>query len=581
MAEYSAVRKRRVRLFELLATLLVVAIAIISALTWSDFAASPGISPQYVSYPSTDGVTISGALFLPAGTGPFPGVVVVHGLTDHKEYLNRVSVELARRGIAALAIDLRDHGMSDGACTFGLPTGEVQDVVNGISFLRARPEVDGSRLGMMGHSFGGMVALTASALSPALVNATVTWAAPINLTSLSRDAFATVSFAADKRVLPANLQEPEQLALRSPITYLATLRPNSTLFLHSEDDELVPVSQVEEARNATQGQDQTVQVVAGAPHAMRTDQVMGATLGFLLDKLGVPPPQDDPFPAYVSFEKDAAWLDLALAVFAWPVAWLSWEFTCTRRPQLVKQYTFPADKRRSRAALFLAADLAAFGAIAVAVGAVVVPGSAAAPFAGVLPAPSLFAALLLGGSALLGAAIVLARVERRVRGRDDQAFEEGESQGRSIRALIPVLLLVPFAAALQYLLFLGTNQPRSAGFLLPVIVLAVLTFGLEAFVRLRVQRRLRGLLGALFAKRPLAQAVLSILVGTLLFFVAVTWVVTWLFKGYAQVPYHALLFTLAVGVVSSIFYDRTKSIVPGALFSAVYLAWALNGPFHF
>lgn len=581
MAEGKAVRKRRVRLFELIATFLLVATAVISAITWSDFSAGPMVDPQYVSFPSTDGVTISGALFLPhTRSGPLPGVVVVHGITDHKEYLNRISVELARADFVVLAIDLRAHGMSNGVCTFGLPGAEPMDVANAVAFLKGRPEVDPNHIGLVGHSFGGMVSLTALGLGSTRVNATVTWAAPINLSSLARDNYETVAYVADKRVLPPDLLNETQLAIRSPITYLGNLTPNSTLFLHSADDELVPVSQVEEARNATAGQNQTVDIVTGVKHAMDTPEIVDKTVSFLELKLKG---RTSPLlaPAYPTFQRDATWLLLALTMLSWPMAWLSWEFICTRNPQLVRQFTYPADTSRVKALAFAGADVAAFGGAVFAVGALVVPGSAAAPFAGVLPAPSLFVGVLLAGLALCAFAFVLARAERSVRGRDEKRFEEGESFSRSIRVAVPVLLLIPFTAALQYALFLGYNVPRSLAFVLPVLLLGILMFGLEAFIRLRVQRRLRSVMALVFPKMPLANALVSVLLGTVLFFIALTWVVMWLFRGYMTAPGDAALLTLAVGIVSSIFYDRTKSIVPGALFSSIFITWVLNGPFHF
>ena len=574
-------RKRRVRRFELAATALFVAVAAVAAITWSDLAAAPGISPQYVSYPSTDGVTISGALFVPnVREGKLPGVLVVHGITDHKEYLNRVSVELARRGFVVLAIDLRDHGMSDGACTFGLPSAEPQDVLNGVSFLRAREEVDGNHIGIVGHSFGGMVALTAVANAPNAVNATVTWAAPINLTSLARDNYQTVAFVADKRVLPANITAPYELEVRSPITYLGSLRPNSTLFLHSDDDPLVPVSQTYEASNATAGRGQQMTVVTGAGHAMATKDVLDRTIAFLEAKLKGRASEPLP-PIYPDLARDSTWLSLSLTLLSWPLAWLSWEFFCTRSPRLVQQYTFPGDRSRAKAAVFIAADVAAFGLAAVAASALVVPGSASGPFVGILPAPSLFGGLLLAGLLLCALFLALSRAERSLRGRDDKRFEEGESLMRSIVVGLPPLLLIPFTVALQYFLFQGADSPRSAAFFLPLAALLLTMVGLEAFVRLRVQRRLRTLMGAILTKRPLLQAAVSVLVGAVLFFLAVNWLVVFLFKGYASAPGDAVLFTLAVGIVSSILYDRTKSIVPGAVFSAVYITWVLNAPFHF
>jgi dienelactone hydrolase len=581
LAGESAVRRRRVRWFELLLTVLLFGVVVSCALNWSDLAASPHLNVQYVSFPSSDGVVISGALFSPAGaSGRAPGVVVVHGLTDHKEYLDRVSVELARRNFVVLAIDLRDHGMSNGSCTFGLPGAEPQDVLNALQFLRARPEVDPGSLALVGHSFGGMVALLAASTAAGQVNATVTWAAPTNLTSLAADNYATVAFVVDKRVLPADLTTPEGLAVRSPIEYIAGLRPNSTLFLHSTDDTLVPVSQSYEAYNLTQARGQRFEEVQGAGHAMRTGEVLDKTIAFI--ELKTKGHTSDPLdPVYTSLERDQSVLLLLLTMMAWPVAWLSWEFWCSKAAQTVKVYNYPGDRVRWKAIAFFGADVGAFALALAGVGALVVPGSQGPPFAGTLPAPSLFAGMLAAGALLVAGAYGLSRAERSLRGRDDKRFEEGESLGRSFATVVPVLFLLPITIILQYLLFMGANYPRSAAFLLPLGVLLLAMLGFESFLRLRIQRRLRGLMGVVFTKPSLAAAVANILVGSLLYFVMLAWVMVWLFKGYAEVPGDTVLLTLAFGVSSSILYDRTKNILPGAVLSAVFLTWVLNGPFHF
>ncbi len=581
VAGETAVRRRRVRLFEIVYTVLLVGTVLSAALNWSDLSVSPHLTVQYVSFPSTNGAVISGALFSPSGaTSRVPGVVVVHGLTDHKEYLNRVSVELARRNFVVLAIDLRDHGMSTGACTFGLPDAEPQDVLNALQFLRARPEVDPNSLALMGHSFGGMVALLAASNPGGQVNATVTWAAPTNLTSLARENYETVAYVVDKRVLPADLTTPEGLRVRSPVEYIASLRPNSTLFLHSTDDALVPVSQSYEAANLTQARGQRFEEVQGAGHSMRTGEVLDKTIAFieLKTKGRASEPLD---PVYASLERDESVLVLLMTLQAWPVAWLAWEFWCSKAAQPVRMYNFPGDRVRWKALAFFGADVAAFALAVVAVGVMVVPGSQAAPFAGVLPAPSLFAGMLAAGGLLVAGAYGLSRAERTYRGRDDKRFEEGESLGRSFATVLPVLVLIPFTIVLQYVLFIGADYPRSAAFLLPLGALFLAMLGFEAFLRLRIQRRMRGLMRVVFTKPGLASAIANILVGSLLYFVMLSWLMAWLFKGYASVPGDTALLTLAFGVTSSILYDRTKNILPGALLSAVFLTWVLNGPFHF
>lgn len=63
-----------------------------------------------------DGARIVGALHAPDGEGPFPGVVVGGPMTSVKEQVTGTyAAALARRGVAALAIDHRHYGESGGA----------------------------------------------------------------------------------------------------------------------------------------------------------------------------------------------------------------------------------------------------------------------------------------------------------------------------------------------------------------------------------------------------------------------------------------------------------------------------------
>jgi len=577
----SAIRRRRVRIFEVFGVFLLLFSLLFAALYWSDFSASPGVSVSYVEYESTDGVRIAGALFKKVGLeGRVPGVVVVHGLTSYKENLNRLSVELARHDFVVLAIDLRDHGSSTGASTLGLPDAEPEDVARGVEFLRQQSGVDGQRMAIVGHSFGGMVALTAASKASTQVNATVTWAAPTDLQKLERENHATVAFVADKRVLPLDILEPLQLAIRSPVTYIASLRGNSTLFIHGLDDTLVPPNQAEVAFNLTQGDGQLMELLPGLDHDLDSISVVERTIAFveMKTKGQASLPID---PVYPAFRQDASTLSLLLAVLNLPVAWLSWEFFCTREPQRVRLYSFPAEGKPLLGWAFGATDVAVFGAGVFAAGLFVAPGAAPFLFGGLLPAPSLFSAVLVAGLVLLGAVLPLSRVERFVRGRNDRAFEEGENLTRSLLVLLPVLGMVLLGAGLEYLLFLGYNAPRSPTFWLPVGLLVLAMLGFEAFLRLRVQRRLRGVVAAIAPTPGLLRATVDILVGSVLYFAMVTWVLAWGFRGFAALPSDAVAFTVGVGVLSSLLYDRTKSIVPGAFFSGLYVAWVLNSAFHF
>jgi pimeloyl-ACP methyl ester carboxylesterase len=90
---------------------------------------------------------------------PVPGVVIVHGLHSRKENHADFAAVCQDGGMAALALDLRGHGASDGV----LGPGAVDDIVVAVEALHARGH---ARIGLRGSSLGGLLALAAAARSP-------------------------------------------------------------------------------------------------------------------------------------------------------------------------------------------------------------------------------------------------------------------------------------------------------------------------------------------------------------------------------------------------------------------------------
>jgi len=121
-------------------------------------------------------VTLAGTLTLPEGRGPFPAVVFITGsgpqnrneeLLGHKPFLV-LADHLARRGIAALRYDDRGIGKSTG--DFGAATSEdfAGDALAAWRFLGARRDIDPRRIGLLGHSEGGLIAPMLAARTPGI-----------------------------------------------------------------------------------------------------------------------------------------------------------------------------------------------------------------------------------------------------------------------------------------------------------------------------------------------------------------------------------------------------------------------------
>ena len=108
------------------------------------------------------GQQVVGMWHRPAGRGPFPAVLFLHGFTGSKVEAHRLFVlqarALAAAGIAALRFDFRGSGDSAGEFQEMTVAGECADARAAIRWLRKQPSVDRARIGLLGFSLGGLVA---------------------------------------------------------------------------------------------------------------------------------------------------------------------------------------------------------------------------------------------------------------------------------------------------------------------------------------------------------------------------------------------------------------------------------------
>ncbi|HUS14407.1 MAG TPA: prolyl oligopeptidase family serine peptidase [Chloroflexia bacterium] len=124
---------------------------------------------QYAMTYRSAGRRISGVMYVPAGKGPFPVVIMNHGYIPISQYTTgmdsrRESPFLAGHGFVAIHPDFRNYATSDDdpdAAANMSSIGWTEDALNLVAAVREStlPSLDASRIGVWGHSNGGQVGL--------------------------------------------------------------------------------------------------------------------------------------------------------------------------------------------------------------------------------------------------------------------------------------------------------------------------------------------------------------------------------------------------------------------------------------
>jgi fermentation-respiration switch protein FrsA (DUF1100 family) len=112
------------------------------------------------------GITLAGTLTLPKSGGPFPAVVLITGsgpedrdemVFGHRPFLVLADY-LTRQGIAVLRYDDRGVGKSTGNFATATSTDFASDAKAAVAYLKTRKEIRADKIGLIGHSEGGVIA---------------------------------------------------------------------------------------------------------------------------------------------------------------------------------------------------------------------------------------------------------------------------------------------------------------------------------------------------------------------------------------------------------------------------------------
>ena len=151
-----------------------------------DFNFSKVFNPKYssskidvydISFNSIDNIKITGYLSIPHGDGPFPAIIVFHGMGTS---FNDPFLNIAREGFIVCSIDLRGYGKSEGNIrytvempTIGITNKDnyvfkdiILDAYRTVDVINSISKVDKSAITVRGTSMGGGICLILAALNP-------------------------------------------------------------------------------------------------------------------------------------------------------------------------------------------------------------------------------------------------------------------------------------------------------------------------------------------------------------------------------------------------------------------------------
>ncbi|MGH7476546.1 MAG: S9 family peptidase [Longimicrobiales bacterium] len=211
----------------------------------ADFPTQQLVVPRSVTFQASDGVTVYGQIFERAGgAAQKPAVIFIHGgpprqmllgwhYSDY--YANAYAAQqyFASRGYVALSVNYR-LGIGYGYDFHRPPeagargAAEYRDIVAAGQYLRSLPQVDPSRIGVWGGSYGGYLTAMALARDSDL------FAAGVDIHGVHNwaDRFAPPA----ARYEPTDREQAADVAWRSsPVAYIDTWR-SPVLLIHGDDD---------------------------------------------------------------------------------------------------------------------------------------------------------------------------------------------------------------------------------------------------------------------------------------------------------------------------------------------------------
>jgi dipeptidyl aminopeptidase/acylaminoacyl peptidase len=218
------------------------------------FGPGDAVVPEQIQYPSADGALIPAWLYRPAGSGPHPVLVWVHGGPEAqaRPQYDALHQCLLAHGVALLVPNIRGssgYGRAWQTRVYRDWGGiDLEDLAAADAWLAGQPWAAADKIAVAGGSYGGFAALSCITRLPDLWAAGVSMYGPANLNTL-----ATAMPPSWAGTVAAHFGDPsdpavaEDLRRRSPLTYadqiaaplLVIQGANDPRTLRAESDQII------------------------------------------------------------------------------------------------------------------------------------------------------------------------------------------------------------------------------------------------------------------------------------------------------------------------------------------------------
>jgi dipeptidyl aminopeptidase/acylaminoacyl peptidase len=259
---------------------------------------------QQVYFENALGLRLAAVLSRPPGERKLPLVVSCHGFGSSKD--SAINAFLARylhdRDVALLRFDFTGHGDSEGLIAQVTISQGVNDLATAIQSVAEHPWIDGSAIGLLGHSYGGAVALAYAArdhrVRSAVLLAPVSDYVLVKHQKMGFDGIAQwrdrgyVIEDTDTGFAPLSYAFYEDAQAHNAYA-LAGRVEASCLIVHGDGDAAVPVQQSRALAEAL-GPRARLTIIPGGDHGFgrpgELEEVMAEAAQFLRDGLHEPAP---------------------------------------------------------------------------------------------------------------------------------------------------------------------------------------------------------------------------------------------------------------------------------------------------